>query len=152
MKLTKLAIMPGRNPLGLCVPRGIDSNMEERAQAFYAQHGVLPIIVLSPRELRPGEALSWTAFLTTGEGFPRWDTGEEQPVFSNQLEPVVKGATAVNKINAVTDTAPRGRGRPEKVIPPEILDGPGSLRKKAELAGVSYEKVRQAMGQGELGL
>ena len=61
--LIPIAIMPGRNPLG--TPTGISPDLEEEVARFHAQHGALPIIVIIPRELRPGQALSWQAFFAS---------------------------------------------------------------------------------------
>ncbi len=66
--LYPIAIMPGRNFLG--TPTGISHELEARIRAFAQVHGSLPLLVLVPRELRPGEALSWQAFLTPGPHGP----------------------------------------------------------------------------------
>ena len=58
-----IAIMPGGMPLGR-----VDPSLEARVRAFCQEHGSLPVLVLLPRELRPGEALSWSAYLATGNG------------------------------------------------------------------------------------
>ncbi len=56
-----IAIMPGRSPLGI-------ADLEGKVARFSQEHGALPVLVLVPRELRPGEALSWSAFLALPDG------------------------------------------------------------------------------------
>jgi hypothetical protein len=134
--LTPIAIMPGRNPLGLAVPQGIDPNIEARVAKFYQEHGVLPAILLVPRELRPGEAQSWSAYLALGEdlpGLPGCPGSAPVPLVPKAQEPVTK-------INQQRD-----RGRPRKTVPGEVLEAQGSLREKARRAGVSHATIARRL-------
>ena len=84
--LTPIAIMPGQNPLG--TPTGISHELEARIRAFVQVHGSLPTLVLVPRELRPGEALSWSAHLVLagGLGAGQPNTSASPGVTKNQVE------------------------------------------------------------------
>ncbi|MBU2008665.1 MAG: hypothetical protein KJ624_02240 [Chloroflexi bacterium] len=89
MKLNKLvsfAIMAGRKPLG--APCGVDVVLEKGVASFYQAHGRLPILVLVPRELRPGEVLSWSAYpVLTDRLETRWlNTLSGLGVVKNQAE------------------------------------------------------------------
>lgn len=103
--LVPIAIMPGKNPLG----GHLDKTLSEAVSAFYRKHGVLPLIVLKARELRPGEALSWTAFLIV-EAEGQFKTEGHHPLEALDIMPKPHAPIVV--------TSPEG-GRGGMLIPPE---------------------------------
>jgi hypothetical protein len=129
-----MTIMPGHNPLG--TPYGIAPALQKSVVSFYEAHGALPVLALVPRELRPGEVLSWSAYLGLADVLPGLPgCPGSAPVLSTP-----KAEEPVTKIGP-----PRHRGRPPLEVSSDLVQGPGSLRKKAGRAGVSYGTIRRRL-------
>lgn len=162
--LYPIAIMPGGNPLG--TPRGISPELDKRIAQFCEAQGDLPVILLVPRGLRPGEALSWSAYLALGEDLPGVP-GHPEPLqaIGEEKAPARTGDSRSREALPTPQKRKCPRGRPRETsadVDREIVSlaarglGVETIRKILLGRGVNLSErsisERLKARQGELGL
>jgi len=125
----------------------IDGDVTSAIKWFKSKTGQdAKLVVLNPMNRCFAKEVSEGIKVEFVDGCLGWEVGlraeEKEPAQQIEAEENYKDIC----VAVATDRGKARRGRPQVHVPEDILKGPGSIRHKARIAGVSFGTIKRRLG------